>query len=200
MREILDIALPEAYRKKLFGFNWNTYEEPFKETIDNLLRFEPEIKAEAAKAKIDRELAEKVHGKGGTKRRGDGTPKALETNKTTCKTCGKQHKGECWAKKGGNGLNNRTGKLPFPKDQMKFLNQLVKAQVAKGGEESDSESASSTADLKKGINSCQQMYIAQQFRADNGLDSGEDVNSIDDDQLRSLKKKAKKAEKNIKRS
>ena len=50
MREILDIALPEAYRKKLFGFNWNTYEEPFDETIDNLPRFEPEIKTEAAKA------------------------------------------------------------------------------------------------------------------------------------------------------
>ena len=82
---------------------------------------------------------------------------------------------------------------------MKFLNQLVKAQVAKGGEDSDSKSASSTAEWKKGINSCQQMYIAQQFRADNGLDSGEDVNSIDDNQLKSLKKKAKKAEKALKR-
>ena len=150
MREILDIALPEAYRKKLFGFNWNTYKEPFKETIDNLLRFEPEIKAEAAKAKIDRELAEKVHGKGGTKRRGDGTPKALETNKTTCKTCGKQHKGECWAKKGGsNGRNNRNGKIPFEANQMKYINQMLKAHTAKAKEsDSDSESASSAADWK----------------------------------------------------
>ena len=106
MREILDIALPEAYRKKLFGVNWNTYEQPFDETIDNLLRFEPEIKAEAAKAKSDRELADKVHGKG-TKRHGNGTPKVLDSNKSTCKTCGKQHKGECWAKKGNAGRNNR---------------------------------------------------------------------------------------------
>ena len=198
MREILDIALPEAYRKKLFGFNWNTYEEPFKETIDNLLRFEPEIKAEAAKAKIDRELAEKVHGKGGTKRRGDGTPKVLETNKTTCKTCGKQHKGECWSKKGSNGRRN--GKIPFEANQMKYINQMLKAHTAKAKEsDSDSDWASSSADWKKGINSCQQMYIAQQFRANHGLDSGEDVNSIDDDQLKSYKKKAKKAEKALRK-
>ena len=70
---------------------------------------------------------------------------------------------------------------------MKFISQLLKLHVAKV-EESDSKLASSTANWKKGINSCQQMYIAQQFWADNGLDSGEDVNSIDDDQLKSLKK------------
>ena len=199
MRKILDIALPEAYRKKLFGFNWNTYEEPFKETIDNLLRFEPEIKAEAAKAKIDRELSEKVHGKGGTKRRGNGTPKVLETNKTTCKTCGKQHKGECWSKKGGSN-GRRNGKIPFEANQMKYINQILKAHTAKAKEsDSDSELASSAADWKKGINSCQQMYIAQQFRADHGLNSGEDVNSIDDDQLKTYKKKAKKAEKALRK-
>ena len=125
MREILDIALPEAYRKKLFGVNWNTYEQPFSETIDTLLRFEPEIKAEAAKAKSNRELADKVHGKG-TKRHGNGTPKVLDSDKTTCKTCGKQHKGECWAKKGNAGRDNHNGKPHFEKNQMKFINQLLK--------------------------------------------------------------------------
>ena len=84
---------------------------------------------------------------------------------------------------------------------MKYINQMLKAHTAKAKEsDSDSESASSAADWKKGINSCQQMYIAQQFRADHGLDSGEDVNSIDDDQLKSYKKKAKKAEKVLKRN
>ena len=51
MREILDIALLESYRKKLFGVNWNTYEQTFLETIDTLLRIKSEIKTEAAKAK-----------------------------------------------------------------------------------------------------------------------------------------------------
>ena len=153
MREILYIALPEAYRKKLFGVNWNTYEQTFLETINTLLRFEPEIKTEAAKAKSDCELANKVNGKG-TKRYGNGTPKVLDADKTTCKTCGKQHKGKCWAKKGGNnGRNNRNGKLPFKKNQKKYINQIFKAHVAKA-EESDSKSASSMADWKKGVNSC----------------------------------------------
>ena len=75
---------------------------------------------------------------------------------------------------------------------------MLKAHTAKA-KESDSESAASLADWKKGINSCQQMYIAQQFRADHGLDSGEDVNSIDDDQLKSYKKKAKKVEKALRK-
>ena len=44
------------------------------------------------------------------------------------------------------------------------------------------------------------MYIAQQYRQNNGLDSEVDVNSIDDDQLKSLKKKAKKAQKNLKKN
>ena len=82
---------------------------------------------------------------------------------------------------------------------MEFINQLVKSHASKA-DESDSDSASSTADWKKGVNSLQQMYIAQQYRQNNGLDSEEDVNSIDDDQLKSLKKKAKKAEKTLKQS
>ena len=82
---------------------------------------------------------------------------------------------------------------------MKYINQMLKAHVAKA-EESDSELASSTADWKKGVNSCQQMYIAQQYRQDNGMDSDEEVNSIDKDQLKSYQKKAQKAEKQLKRS
>ena len=84
---------------------------------------------------------------------------------------------------------------------MKYINQMLKAHDARKAKksDSDSESASSSADWKKGINRCQQMYIAQQFRADHGLDSGEDVNSIDNDQLKSYKKKAKKAEKALRK-
>ena len=67
MHEILDIALPEAYRKQLFGVNCNTYEQSFLKSINTLLRFKPEIKAEPAKAKSNKELANKVHGTKGTK-------------------------------------------------------------------------------------------------------------------------------------
>ena len=164
MRKILDIALPEAYRKKFFGVNWNTYEQLFLKTIDTLLRLEPEIKAEAAKAKSDKELAEKVHGTKGTKRNNNGTPKVFDANKMTCKTCGKQHKGECWAKKGNSGRNNCNGKPSFKKNQMKFINQLLKSHVAKA-EESDSESASSSADWKKAstaVNKCTLLNNSEQ--------------------------------------
>ena len=81
---------------------------------------------------------------------------------------------------------------------MKFINQLVKSHALK--EESDSDSKSVAADWKKGVNQVQQMYMAQQYRQNNGLDSEEDVSSIDDDQLKSLKKKAKKTQKNLKKN
>ena len=44
------------------------------------------------------------------------------------------------------------------------------------------------------------MYIAQQYRADNGMDLEEEINSIKGDQLKSLRKRAKKAEKALKLS
>ena len=58
----------------------------------------------------------------------------------------------------------------------------------------------SDADWKKDINQVQQMYIAQQYQAENGMDLDEDVKSIEGNQLKSLKKKAKKVEKNLKKS
>ena len=96
MRKILDFALPNSYRKKLFRINQNIYEQEFIQTIDKLQSIEPEIKAKAAKAKIDKELANKVFGIKGTKRNNNGTPRLTDAKKTTCKTCNKQHKGVCW--------------------------------------------------------------------------------------------------------
>ena len=48
MREILDYALPRTYSEKLFNIDWDIYENPYKKTIDKLVAFEPEIKAERA--------------------------------------------------------------------------------------------------------------------------------------------------------
>ena len=64
-------------------------------TINKLQHLEPEIKAEAAKAKSDKELADKVYGNKGTKRGHNGSTKVTDAEKTACKTCGKLHKGEC---------------------------------------------------------------------------------------------------------
>ena len=111
MREILDFALPSTYSTKLFNLDWNIYEQKFLKTINKLQSVKPKIKAKVAKAKSDKALAEKVYGTKGTKRDNNGKPRVLDANKTTCKTCGKQHKGVCWDKdKGGNaGRNNRGG-------------------------------------------------------------------------------------------
>ena len=116
MCEIIGMALPQSYHKKLFGINWNIYEQTFLKTTDRLQGFEPEIKADAAKSKSNRELANKVYGNKGTKRNNNGTKKVTKAKKRTCKTCGKQHKGECWKKNGGNtGRNNQNGANPFDK-------------------------------------------------------------------------------------
>ena len=60
MREILDYALPQTHIDKLVNIDWNIYENPYKKTIDKLVSFEPEIKAERAKEKENKELKDKV--------------------------------------------------------------------------------------------------------------------------------------------
>ena len=89
LREILDMAMPHSYRKKLTGNDWNIYEQPFMKTIGKLITFEPDIKAEATKAKSDKELADKVYGNKGTKRNNNGTKRVSDAKKTTCTTCNK---------------------------------------------------------------------------------------------------------------
>ena len=135
MCKILDYALPKAYSDKLFGVDWNVYEKPFKETVDKLQTIKPEIKAEAAKAKSNKALAENVYSTNGTKSDNNGKPRVLDANKTTCKTCGKQHKGVCWDKdKGGNaGCNNRGGgnNSAFNKQQLKIVSKMVKPVTSK---------------------------------------------------------------------
>ena len=203
MREILDMALPNSYRKELFGIDWNIYEQPFLKTIDKLITVKPDIKAETAKAKSNKELADKVFGNKGTKRNNNGTTKVSNADKMPCKTCKKLHKGECWLlKNGGNaGRNNQNGGKPFDKKQMKFINTMFKSHASSKEEESDSISgSSSTVGWKKGISTVHQMYIAHQYQTDNGMDLDEDVKLIDSNQLKTLRKQARKAEKALKRS
>ena len=108
----------------MFGIDRNIYEKPFIETIDKVQAIEPEIKAEAAKAKSDKALADKVYGVKGTKRNNNGTLRVADANKTTYKTCNKQHNGVCWKLNGGGnaGSNNRNGGTgTFNKHQMKVM-------------------------------------------------------------------------------
>ena len=60
MRKILGMALSNNYPKKLFGINWNIYGQTFLKIVDTLQWFEPKIKAEAAKVKSNKDLANKV--------------------------------------------------------------------------------------------------------------------------------------------
>ena len=76
---------------------------------------------------------------------------------------------------------------------MKFINQKFQSHSSTK-EDSDSNSESG---WKKGISTVHQMLIATQYRQDKGMDSDEEVKSIDSDQLKSLRKKAKKAEKQL---
>ena len=77
---------------------------------------------------------------------------------------------------------------------------MIKSSQSSKKEISDSKSDSSTAEWKKGVNQVQQMYIAQQYRADNGMDSDKEITSIEGDQLKHLRKKAKQAIKALKQS
>ena len=123
-----------------------------------------------------------------------------EADKTECKTCGKKHKGTCWKSTANNkGLTWKNGGKPFDKKQVKYINAMFKSHSSTKGD-SDSESKTGTTGWKKGISTVHQMYIATQYRQDNGMDSDEEVTSIDRDQLKSYQKKARKAEKQLKRS
>ena len=170
-------------------------------TIDKLITYEPDIKAEAAKAKSNKELADKVYGIKGTKRNNNGTPKVAEADKTTCKTCGKKHKGKCWKLESGGDapLTWKNGGKPFDKKKMEYINKMFHSHSATKAD-SDSDSEKGSSGWKKGISTVHQMYIATQYRQDNGMDSDEEVTSIDRDSLQSLQKKARKAEKQLQRS
>ena len=77
---------------------------------------------------------------------------------------------------------------------MKFINQMFQSHSST---KEDSDSDSENSGWKKGISTVHKMYITQQYRQDNGMDSDKEVKSMDSDQLKLLRKKAKKAEKQL---
>ena len=84
---------------------------------------------------------------------------------------------------------------------MNFMNKMLESHSSTKANSNDSESEDTgTTGWKRGISTVHQMYIATQYRQDNGMDSDKEVNSIDKDQLKNYQKKARKAEKQLKRS
>ena len=77
---------------------------------------------------------------------------------------------------------------------------MIKSSHSSKKKNSDSKSDSLTAKWKKGVNEVQQMYIAQQYRADSDMDSDKEITSVEGDQLKHLCKKAKQAEKALNQS
>ena len=73
-------------------------------------------------------------------------------------------------KNGGNtGRNSQNGAKAFDKNQLNVMKVMIKlSQSSK--KDSVPKSKGSTAELKKGVSQVQQMYVAQQYQADNGTD------------------------------
>ena len=79
---------------------------------------------------------------------------------------------------------------------MKIMSKMIKSSKR---DDSDSKSKA-TEEWKKNVSLVHQMYIAQQFKKDNSMDLDDDDFEIDKDEVKFYLKKAKKAEKSLKRS
>ena len=81
---------------------------------------------------------------------------------------------------------------------MKIMSKMIKSSKKKY--DSDSESEASGEGWKQNVSLVHQMYIATQFKLDNGMDSDDNSFTLDKDEIKRYLKKAKKAEKSLKRS
>ena len=80
------------------------------------------------------------------------------------------------------------------------MNKMFKAHSSTKKNDSYSESKASADGWKKDINLVKQISIAQQYQQDNGMDLDKEINNIEGDQLKGLRKTAKKAEKALRKS
>ena len=80
---------------------------------------------------------------------------------------------------------------------VQMMNKMFKSHSSTKGSDSKSET---TEGWKKNLSLVHQMYIATQFKKDNDIDSDDDDFEINKDEVKFYLKKAKKAEKSLKRS
>ena len=77
---------------------------------------------------------------------------------------------------------------------------MLAKQLKSSKEDSDSESDMDGPKWSKGLDTVQQMYIAQAYKGNNGYDSNSSVTSIGVDELKVLKKRTKTATRQLKRN
>ena len=212
-REHLHDALTREQKEVLLKNKWEIFENPYADTISQLAALEPalveqlQVKARLKKLEDEKE-AKRTNG---GKRNSDGSPKnnkgkATPGEKKECKHCGKKHAGKCWSLDKNNNSNSKNQKFHkntgFSKAQFATMKKLMSSTKSSQRSTIDTDSSSDEEDSNqyswaKGVPQVQQMYISQAYKRDNGMDSDEEVREIPDDELKALKKKAKRASKSL---
>ena len=128
--------------------------------------------------------------------------------KKECKHCGKKHAGKCWSlDSGATKYSYSKGKSQknsgFTPKQFSVMKKLMASKKSStrtiDTDSSSDEESSNQHSWAKGVNLVQQMYTTQAYKRDNGMDSDKEVVEIPDDELKALKKKAKRATKSMSR-
>ena len=216
-REQLHDALTREQNEVLLKNKWEIYENPYADTISQLAALEPALVEQLnVKDRLKKlEEAKETKRTNGGKRNSDGSPKNNKMDwkatgdKKDCKHCGKKHAGKCWSLDSGATKNSHSKNQKFQKNtgfskaqfatMKKLMASKSSTRTIDTESSSDDESASQHS-WAKGVNLVQQMYISQAYKRDNGMDSDEEVMEIPDDELKALKKKAKRATKSMTQS
>ena len=217
-REQLHDALTREQKEVLLKNKWEIYENPYLDTISQLAALEPalveQLNVKDRLKKLE-EAKETKRTNGGAKRNSDGSPKNNKMDwkatgdKKECKHCGKKHAGKCWSLDSGATKNSHSKNQKFQKNtgfskaQFATMKKLMASKSSTrtiDTESSSNDESASQHSWAKGVNLVQQMYISQAYKRDNGMDSDEEVMEIPDDELKALKKKAKRATKSMTQS
>ena len=144
------------------------------------------------------DLKDKVNGYRKTRKHNyDNNEKVTTGKKKKCKHCGEKHGREYWDKKKSRYGNTNGSNLILSEKQTSYINKMINKQMLRNSQvESNSESDGNGApDWTKGLNFIQQMYITREFKKNNGYKSEDQTTHVNLDELDSLKKKCRKAEK-----
>ena len=212
-REQLHDALTRKQKDVLLKNKWEIYENPYLDTISQLAALEPALVEQLnVKDRLKKlEEAKETKRTNGGKRNSDGSPKSSKMDwkvtgeKKECKHCGKKHAGKCWSLDKNNNSNSKNQKFHkntgFSKAQFATMKKLMSStkssQRTIDTDSSSDEEDSNQYSWAKGVPQVQQMYISQAYKRDNGMDSDEEVRELPDDELKALKKKAKRASKTL---
>jgi hypothetical protein len=213
-REHLHDALTRDQKEALLKIKWEIFERPYADTISQLAALEPALVEQLqVKDRLKKlEEAKETKRTNGGKRNSDGSPKNNKMDwkatpeKKDCKHCGKKHAGKCWSLDKNNNSNSKNQKFHkntgFSKAQFATMKKLMSSTKSSqrstiDTDSSSDEEGSNQYSWAKGVPQVQQMYISQAYKRDNGMDSDEEVREIPDDDLKALKKKAKRASKSL---